>query len=86
MFRWHSTRLISARIRTGDATLRSSFSRTSNFWRKPALRTITSGVSKSCEPSGLELHSLSPQYDIYISTSTDSFFNLTPEDWCVLGL
>ncbi|KAF8806143.1 Lipoyltransferase and lipoate-protein ligase [Phlegmacium glaucopus] len=81
MFRWHSTRLVSARIRTGDATLRSRLSLTSNFWRKLALRSITTGVSRSCKPSGPELPSLSLEHDIYISTSTDPFFNLTLEDW-----
>ena len=85
MFRWHSTRLrvVSARIRTDSAiNFRSSLS---ICWRKLAFRTITasSDVSGSNEPSKLEPPSLSPEHDIYISTSTDPFFNLTLEDWYV---
>ena len=83
MFRWHSTplRVISARTRTENAiNLRSSLS---ICWRKLFFRTITSDVSRSYELSKLEPPSLSPNHDIYISTSTDPFFNLSLEDWYV---
>ena len=83
MFCWHSTRLrvVSARIRTDKAIyFRSSLS---ICWRKLIFRTITSDVSRSYEVSKLEPSSLSPEHDIYISTSTDPFFNLTLEDWYV---
>jgi len=81
MFRWHSTRLrvVSARIRTDNGrNFRSSLS---ICWRKLSFRTITSHVSRSYESSKLKPPSLSPEHDIYISTSTDPFFNLTLEDW-----
>lgn len=83
MFCWHSTRLrvVSARIRTDNAiNFRSSLS---ICWRKLAFRTITSDVSRSYEPFKLEPPSLSPEHDIYISLSTDPFFNLALEDWYV---
>ena len=83
MFRWHSTRLrvVSARICTDNAiNFRSSLSICSRIL---AFRTITSDVSRSYEPSKLGPPSLSPEHDIYISTSTDPFFNLTLEDWYV---
>ena len=83
MFCWHSTRLrvVSARIRTNKAIyFRSSLS---ICWRKLVIRTITSDVSRSYELSKLEPSSLSPEHDIYISTSTDPFFNLSLEDWYV---
>ena len=81
MFRWHSTRLrIFSALFCDDKAInfRSSLS---NFRRKLAFRTITSDVSRSYKPSGLEPPLLSLEHDIYISTSTDPFFNLTLEDW-----
>ena len=81
MFRWHSTRLrIFSALFCEDKAInfRSSLS---NFRRKLAFRTITSDVSRSYKPSGLEPPLLSLEHDIYISTSTDPFFNLTLEDW-----
>jgi hypothetical protein len=85
MFRWHSTRLrvVSARINTDNAI--KFLSSLSICWRKLVFRTITSDVSRSYELSKLEPSesSLSPRHDIYISTSTNPFFNLTLEDWYV---
>ena len=83
MLRWHSTRLLSARTRTDDRVLLASLSWTSIFWQRYAFRTITSGVSRSYELSHPAGQELSPEHDIYISTSTDPFFNLTLEDWYV---
>ena len=83
MFRWHSTRLRVISTRTGTDNAINSRSSLSIHWRELAFRTITSDVSRSHEPSKLEPPSLSPGHDIYISTSTDPFFNLTLEDWYV---
>ena len=72
MFRCHSTRLLSAQR---DANLRPSLSCTSFAWQKLSRRNIAYGSSTP---------SLSPEHDIYISASTDPFFNLTLEDWYVV--
>lgn len=83
MICWHSTRLVSARTRTEHAILRSNLSWTSCFWRKIAFRTITNGPSRIYEPSHLDIPLRNPEHNIYVSSSTDPFFNLTLEDWCV---
>ncbi|KAF8966741.1 hypothetical protein BDZ97DRAFT_1657230 [Flammula alnicola] len=48
-------------------------------WRRHGLRGfVTTGVK--AEPTNSN-GGLSPDYDIYVSTSTDPYFNLTLEDW-----
>src|SRR5882757_9473445 len=76
------SRLVSARLGT-DLNPAQFCSGSSICWRQLAFRTITSSVSRRYESSKLEPPPLSPEHDIYISTSTDPFFNLTLEDWYV---
>ncbi|KAF8165756.1 hypothetical protein B0H34DRAFT_832108 [Crassisporium funariophilum] len=84
MLPWHTARRVCVltRFQSVHGYQASSSSLGSSCWRRESLRRFSGAtVSPDKNTSSGDSEPLSPEHDIYISNSTNPFFNLTLEDW-----